>query len=128
MNAKRSGPILIVEDDAGMRGSLQFLLESYGFEVAAFAAAEELFDSSDGAEPACAVLDIHLPGIEGIALYEVLTRRFPDLKAIFITGHIDDQIRADAKRVRAVALLEKPFTDELLLDSVDRALAAAAAS
>src|SRR5690606_41134839 len=58
-----------------------------------------------------------------IAVYEALIRLFPNLKAIFITGQIDDRIRADAERVGAVDLLEKPFTDEALLESVDRALA-----
>jgi len=123
---KSDKSILVVEDDAGMRASLQFLLESYGFEVAAFAAPAELFAGFNGLKPACAVLDIHLPGTEGIEVYEALTKRFPDLKAVFITGQIDDQIRADAKRVRAVAILEKPFTDEALLDSVGRALIPAA--
>lgn len=109
-----------------MRASLQFLLESYGFEVAAFAAPSELFAGANGLKPACAVLDIHLPGIEGIDLYRTLVKRFPGLQAVFITGQIDDQIRADARRVRAVAILEKPFSDEALLDSVSRALTPAA--
>ena len=77
----------------------------------------------DGLEPACSVLDVHLPGTEGIALYEALVERFPELKAVFITGQIDDQIRADARRVQAIAVLEKPFSDEALMDSVERALA-----
>jgi FixJ family two-component response regulator len=126
LDARKTRPILIVEDDAGMRASLQFLLESYGFEVAAFAAPSDMFAGFDGLKPACAVLDIHLPGTEGIEVYETLVKHFPELKAVFITGQIDDQIRADAKRVRAVAILEKPFSDEALLDSVGRALIPAA--
>lgn len=115
-------PILVVEDDAGMRASLQFLLESCGYSVAAFAAPDEMAAAFENLHPACAVLDIHLPGIEGIAVYESLLSRFPELRAVFITGQIDDQIRADAERVDAVAVLEKPFSDEALLDCVSRAL------
>jgi FixJ family two-component response regulator len=123
LDARRGQPILIVEDDGGMRASLQFLLESYGFEVAAFASADEMFAGFKRLQPICAVLDIHLPGTEGIALYEALVGRFPALRAVFITGRIDDQIRADARRVQAVAVLEKPFSDEALMDSVERAMA-----
>jgi FixJ family two-component response regulator len=122
LDAQQDRPILIVEDDAGMRASLQFLFESYGFQVAAFAAPDEMFAGFDGLQPACAVLDIHLPGTEGIAVYEALVGRFPELRAVFITGQIDDQIRSEARRVHAVAVLEKPFSDEALLDSVGRAL------
>jgi two-component system response regulator FixJ len=122
LDARVNNTIVVVEDDAGMRASLQFLLESYGFDVTAFGAPDELFAGFNGLRPACAVLDVHLPGSDGIAVYEALVGRFPDLKAIFITGQIDDQIRADARRVKAVAVLEKPFSDEALLDSVGRAL------
>ena len=111
-----------------MRGSLEFLLESHGFAVAAFAAPDEMVGNIGGLNTGCAIFDVHLPGTDGLAVYEGLKARGQKLPAIFITGQIDDQIRADAKRLKAVALLEKPFSDEALLGAVGRALGTAAAA
>lgn len=116
--------IVVVEDDAGMRNSLEFLLESHGFDVAAFATADDMLARFEALDTGCAIFDVHLPGPDGIAVYERLSKGGRKLPAIFITGQIDDQIRADTKRLEAVALLEKPFTDEALLDAVGRALQA----
>lgn len=114
--------IVVVEDDAGMRGSLEFLLESRGFEVAAFATPADMLAQFAKLDCGCAILDIHLPGPDGIAVYERLAAQGCNPPAIFITGQVDERIRAESKRVKAVALLEKPFSDEALLDAVDRAL------
>jgi two-component system response regulator FixJ len=114
--------IVVVEDDAGMRSSLRFLLESCGFAVTAFASPADLFKDLDSVQTDCAILDIHLPGPDGIEVYKSLKARIPGLPAVFITGHLDDKIRAEAKVQKAVALLEKPFSDEALLDAVGRAL------
>ncbi|MFZ5791042.1 MAG: response regulator transcription factor [Pseudomonadota bacterium] len=125
VDSKRNKTIVVVEDDAGMRASLQFLLESCGYAVAAFATPEALFaelDGFDDLETRCAIMDIHLPGPDGFAVYKILSARVPGLPAIFITGQIDDRIRAEAKAVKAVAVLEKPFSDEGLLQAVGRAL------
>lgn len=123
LDSKRSKTIVILEDDAGMRASLDFLLESCGFVVEAFATPDELFAGLGALRMDCAIIDIHLPGPDGISVYKTLSARIPDLPAIFITGQIDDQVRAEAKRAKAVALLEKPFLDQTLLDAVGRALA-----
>jgi two-component system response regulator FixJ len=112
--------IVVLEDDSGMRGSLEFLLESQGFVVAGFASSDEMLARLDGLDIACAIFDVHLPGPDGIASYEGLKRRGLAPPVIFITGQADDQIRGDARRLRAVALLEKPFSDEALLDAVGR--------
>jgi len=69
-----------------------------------------------------------VPGSPLFAVYEGLKAQGYKLPAIFITGQIDDQIRADARRLKAVALLEKPFSDEALLSAVGRALGTAAAA
>lgn len=117
--------IVVVEDDAGMRNSLEFLLESHGFDVAAFATPEDMLARFDALDTGCAIFDVHLPGPDGLSVYERLSPGEHRPPAIFITGQIDDQIRAAAKRLSAIALLEKPFTDEALLDAVGRALHAA---
>jgi len=118
--------IVVVEDDPGMRGSLEFLLESHGFTVTAFATPEEMLARLDGIPLGCAIFDVHLPGPDGISVYESLKNTGRKLPAVFITGRADDQIRADAKRLKAIALLEKPFSDEALLDAVGRAFSVAA--
>jgi FixJ family two-component response regulator len=120
--------IVVVEDDPGMRSSLEFLLESHGFDVAAFASPEDMLKGLDSLDSGCAIFDVHLPGKDGIELYEGMRARGDTLPAIFITGQIDDQIRANARRLKAIALLEKPFSDEALLDAVGRALAVPAST
>ena len=110
-----------------MRSSLEFLLESHGFKVAAFASPDEMVSRLDALDTGCAIFDVHLPGPDGISVYEGLKEHGHKVPAIFITGRIDDQIRADAKRLKAVALLEKPFSESALLDAVGRALSAPAA-
>lgn len=120
--------IVVVEDDPGMRASLEFLLESHGFAVAAFASPDDMLKQIKALDAGCAIFDVHLPGKDGTELYEGLKARGEALPAIFITGQIDDQIRANARRLKAIALLEKPFSDEALLDAVGRALSAPAAA
>lgn len=118
--AKRT--IVVVEDDSGMRNSLEFLLEAHGFEVAAFATSEEMLARLGSIDGGCAILDIHLPGPDGIAVYERLVAQGRNPPIIFITGQVDERIRAESKRLGAIALLEKPFSDEVLLAAVGRAL------
>ena len=120
--------IVVVEDDPGMRSSLEFLLESHGFRVAAFAAPEDMLKKIGALDTGCAIFDVHLPGKDGLELYEGMRARGDVLPAIFITGQIDDQIRANARRLKAIALLEKPFSDAALLDAVGRALTGPAAA
>jgi two-component system, LuxR family, response regulator FixJ len=114
--------IVVVEDDEGMRDSLGFLLESHGFGVAAFARSEDMLAKLPQLDTGCAILDIHLPGKDGLAVYEQTGLQRKSVPAIFITGQIDDRIRSESKRLKAVALLEKPFSEELLIQAVQRAL------
>ena len=114
--------IVVVEDDTGMRESMEFLLKSHGFGVATFATSEDLPEKLSRLRVSCVILDIHLSGPDGLAVYEHLTNNNHKLPAIFITGQVDERIRAESKRLGAIALLEKPFSDASLLDAVDRAL------
>ena len=102
--------------------SLQFLLESYGFKVVGFDSPDALFATPTTLVTDCAIIDIHLPGVEGTAVYARLSQHLPGLPVIFITGQIDDHIRAASGEMSAVALLEKPFSDQSLLDAVDQAM------
>ena len=122
MNAQTHKVIVVVEDDEGMRSSLEFLLDSHGFRVAAFPRSEDMLAKLPQLDTGCAILDIHLPGKDGLAVYEQTALQRQSVPAIFITGQIDDRIRAESKRLKAVALLEKPFSEELLIQAVERAL------
>jgi two-component system, LuxR family, response regulator FixJ len=114
--------IVVVEDDEGMRGSLEFLLESHGFDVAAFGRSEDMLAKLPQLDTGCAILDIHLPGKDGLAVYEHSVLQREKVPAIFITGQVDERIRAESRRLKAIALLEKPFSDQLLIHAVERAL------
>ena len=116
-------PILIVDDDADVRDSLKALLESAGYAV-------KEFDSAKGvlAEPAlsaksCLIADIRMPDMDGLALQEELVKRRIGLPVIIVTGHGDVPLAVRAMKAGAVDFIEKPFDDELLLASVERALA-----
>ncbi len=126
MSGQNHKLIVVVEDDDGMRDSLEFLLESHGLGVAAFARSEDMLAKLPQLDTGCAVLDIHLPGKDGLAVYAQTALQRQSVPVIFITGQIDDRIRAESKRLKAIALLEKPFSDQSLLDAVERALNAPA--
>lgn len=123
MDPRLKPRILIVEDDAGMRSSLEFLLESCGHSVAAYATLEEFLGRTGQFTVDCAILDVHLPGITGLELYRLAQQRWKAFPAIFITGHLDEAIKSEAESLNAIAVLEKPFSDEMLLDAVGRAIA-----
>lgn len=123
--------IVLVDDDPGMRVSMRFLLESCGYEVAAYADPVAMFadlgaDAPPWAMPTCAIIDVHLGNADGLAVGRALRGVRPDLSTIFVTGRADPRIRAGAAELGAVALLEKPFPDAALLDAVRLGLAGVA--
>ena len=114
--------VAVVDDDHSVRESLQSLIRSARIEVSVFASAEE-FLKSDLREAGCLVLDVHLPGMTGIALHHHLLAHNRNVPAIFITAHSsDDRARSDARSPWTVAYLTKPFGEDELLDAVHAAL------
>ncbi|MBX9945301.1 MAG: response regulator transcription factor FixJ [Reyranella sp.] len=112
----------VVDDDAGVRQSLAFLLSTAGFAVrvheSAVAFLEALADARDG----CVVTDIRMPGMDGLQLQRELAAREVRLPVIVITGHGDVALAVEAMKAGAVDFIEKPFDDELLLGAVRSAL------
>jgi len=116
-------PILIVDDDADVRDSLRALLESAGFDVRDFDSAKAVLADGDLARGACLIADIRMPDMDGLALQEELVNRKVGLPVIIVTGHGDVPLAVRAMRAGAVDFIEKPFDDELLLQSIKQALA-----
>ena len=113
----------VVDDDAAVRDALRWLLEGEGFRVQTYASAEEFLARFSNTPPACAIIDLRMPGLSGLELQQVLERRKVRLPLIFVTAHGDVPQAVAAMRRGAVDFVEKPFTDGQLLDAVRRALA-----
>jgi two-component system, LuxR family, response regulator FixJ len=118
--------VSIVDDDADVRDSLQALLESAGFEVRSFDSARKVLDDPILAQSGCLIADIRMPDMDGLTLQEELVSRQIGLPVIVVTGHGDVPLAVRAMRAGAIDFMEKPFDDELLIDSVKRALSSGA--
>lgn len=114
--------VFIVDDDPGMRDSLRFLLESRGFSVEAFGSAQDFLKSSGPGRGGCLVVDVRMPDMTGLELQERLARTHSPLRIVVMTGHADVAMAVGAMKAGAVDFIEKPFSDEVLVESVERAL------
>jgi FixJ family two-component response regulator len=114
--------IFVVDDNVSVREALQGLLRSAGYRVETFAAPREFLSLERSNEPSCLVLDIELPGLNGLDLQEQLAQSHGDMPIIFITGYgnVDRSVRA--MKAGAVEFLTKPFAEEALLAGIERAL------
>ncbi len=114
--------VYVVDDDAGMLESTQWLLESVGLEVKAYSDGRQFLDAVAGSQPGCVILDIRMPGLGGLNVQEELQKRDLHVPIIFISGHADVPIVVRAFKSGAFDFIEKPFNEQLLLDSVQQAL------
>ena len=114
--------ISIIDDDDSVRESLRRLMRSVGFAVNVFASAEEFLDSDRLRNTGCLILDVRLPGMNGLELQRHLASSHSEIPIIFITSYEDDEVRARALNAGAVDYFLKPFNDEDLLDAIDAAL------
>ena len=114
--------VSVVDDSESVRESLPDLLRHVGFEVQAFASAEEFLESDALGGTHCLVLDVGLPGMSGPDLQRELKRQGRAVPIVFITAQGDASLRPRLLASGAVACLFKPFTDTALLEAVDAAL------
>ncbi|ABS63655.1 response regulator receiver protein [Parvibaculum lavamentivorans DS-1] len=121
---KTDETVFVVDDDAAVRDSVSALLESASFRVENFDSAASFLASRATERPGCLVVDIRMPDMDGLELQEEMVRRQIALPVIVMTGHADVPLAVRAMKAGAVDFIEKPFNDELLLDSVARALEA----
>lgn len=114
--------IFIVDDDAAVRDSMRALLSSVGLRSEAFPSAEAFLAGMDPERPGCILLDVRMPGVGGLGLQKVLAERGVSTPIIFLTGYADVPTAVGAMKLGAVDFLEKPWSDEALLDRVRLAL------
>jgi FixJ family two-component response regulator len=114
--------VATVDDDQRVRESIQSVVESAGYEVLAFASAEEFLRSGTLRTAACLIADVRMPGIDGIELQRRVRAERPHLSVIFITAHDDDGIRRQAMGGGAVEFMVKPFDAAVLLRTIAQAL------
>jgi FixJ family two-component response regulator len=117
MPEKRS-LVSVVDDDESVRESLPDLLNQFGYSVRTFASAPEFLASDALEQTKCLILDIAMPGMNGIELQAELKRRNKRIPIIFITATQDDAVRARVVELGASACLAKPFSDTALLEAL----------
>jgi FixJ family two-component response regulator len=115
--------VFLIDDDASVRKGVSRLLRSAGYKSESFGSASDFLAREQHPGPACVIVDVRMPGLNGMDLQSVLIQRRQEEQLIFITGHGDISMCAQALKAGAVDFLPKPFRDDELLECVERALA-----
>ena len=111
--------ICIVDDDEAVRDSLAVFLEACGYGVVAFASALAFLNAAELGPLLCLLVDMHMPGMSGLELIEVLRARGMETPAFLVTAAAEPQLRAQAERLPALGFLDKPVDGDVLLAAVD---------
>lgn len=119
---EEAATVFVVDDDASILKSLKRLLKSEGRDVKTFLAAREFLEQASCEGPGCLILDVRMPGINGLELQEKMAETGLNMPIVFITGHGNVPISVKAMKAGAVDFLEKPLDDQVLLEAVDRAI------
>ena len=114
--------VYVVDDDQGMLDSTLWLLESVGLKGVPFTSGRAFLDACDPSANTCVLLDVRMPGMGGLNVQEEMRARGIGLPIIFVSGHADVPIVVRAFKAGAVDFIEKPYNEQLLLDSVQQAL------
>ena len=114
--------VMIVDDDESVRRAARRLIRSYGFAVETFVSADDFLASGRLSETACLVLDVQMPGLNGLELQSRLVAEGHQVSIIFITAFDDENARAQALKAGALSYLVKPFEEADLLNSINIAL------
>ena len=122
-----SDPVVhIVDDEEAVRNSLAFLLTSAGFAVRVHQSATDFLAVAPNVSNGCLITDLRMPDIDGLELLRRLKAAGAMLPAIMVTGHGDIQMAVEAMKNGAIDFIEKPFSDDVLIDSITRAVERAA--
>jgi FixJ family two-component response regulator len=114
--------VFVVDDDVSVRESLELLIQTAGRHVETFSTAHEFLARPRSPVPSCLILDVSLPGLNGLDLQQKVSADRTDLPIIFITGHGDIPMTVRAMKAGAIEFLTKPFSDEVLLNAIHQAL------
>ena len=118
----KKGTVYVVDDDEGVRDSLQWLLEGKDYRVRCYDSAETFLSRYDAREVACLIVDIRMGGMSGMELQERLVERKSPLPIVFITGHGDVPMAVNTMKKGAMDFIQKPFQEGELLSLVERML------
>jgi len=116
------GHVYVIDDDAAMRDSLNFLLDSAGFSVTLFDDALTFLDALPGLGFGCVVSDVRMPGMDGIELLKRMKAQQSPFPILIMTGHGDVPLAVEAMKLGAVDFLEKPFEDDRLVTMIEAAI------
>ncbi|RIK64777.1 MAG: DNA-binding response regulator [Planctomycetota bacterium] len=119
---RQNPTVFVIDDDAAVRDSLKYLIESVGHRVRTFASANEFLDACTTEHAGCILADVRMPGMSGLELQERLVARAILMPTIIITGHGDVAMAVRAMKAGALDFIEKPFSDQVLLDQIHVAL------
>jgi FixJ family two-component response regulator len=114
--------VYVVDDDVSVRESLELLIRTAGWHPELFASAQAFLDHPPASVPNCLVLDLSLPGLNGLELQKRVMAARPEMPIIFITGHGDVPKTVQAMKAGAIEFLTKPFPDDVLLNAIRLAL------
>ncbi|MGO9684329.1 MAG: response regulator, partial [Beijerinckiaceae bacterium] len=118
-----NGIVHVIDDDAALRDSVAFLLGAAGFSVRLYESAQTFLRELVAIEPGCVITDVRMPGIDGLELLRLLRETGQSLAVIVMTGHGDVSLAVRAMKLGAIDFIEKPFEDEVMIDTVRAALA-----
>lgn len=114
--------VYVVDDDQAVRDSLRWLIESVDLCVKTFSNGQELLDNFEESEISCLVLDVRMPGISGLDLQQRLQKTGSKVPVIIVTGHADVPMAIQAMKAGAFDFIEKPYSDQLLLERIQCAI------
>jgi two-component system response regulator FixJ len=115
--------VYVIDDDESVRDSMRALLESFAIEVSDYPSAGDFLAWVSAPTNGCMLLDLHMPGMSGLELLELMRQRGWDLPVIVITGRSDDLLKERASRAGVVAVLDKPVDESTLMNALNRAFA-----
>ena len=120
-----SALIAIVDDDEAVRKAMKTLLRSLGYNASTFGSADEFLKSEQVHDTSCLITDLHMPGLSGLDLQDLLIARGHRFPIIFLTAYPDEDVRIRAMKAGAIGFLRKPCSDEHLLGYLNKAFKAA---